>query len=93
MHSLLRIYWDYVFRSCSTVFVRKLISVINILVIVFTYLIRLLGEGEIMKLQLQTHHGLSRNGVCVHAKSLQSCLTLYNPLDYSLPVSSVHEIL
>ena len=63
MHSLLRIYWDYVFRSCSTVFARKLINVINILVIVFTYLIRLLGEGEIMKLQLQTHHGPSRNGV------------------------------
>lgn len=63
MCSLLRIYWDYVFRSCSTVLARKVINVINILFIVFTYLIRLLGEGEIMKLQLQTHHEPSRNGV------------------------------
>ena len=29
----------------------------------------------------------------VHAKSLQSCLTLCNPMDYSLPGSSVHGIL
>ena len=28
--------------------------------------------------------------VCVHAKLLQSCLTLYDPMDYSLPASSVH---
>ena len=27
------------------------------------------------------------------AKSLQSCLTLCNPMDYSLPGSSVHMIL
>ena len=27
------------------------------------------------------------------AKSLQLCLTLYDPMDYSLPGSSVHEIL
>ena len=31
--------------------------------------------------------------VCVHAKSLQSCLTLCNPMDCSLPGSSVHGIL
>ena len=31
--------------------------------------------------------------VCVHAKSLQSCPTLCDPMDYSLPVSSVHGIL
>ena len=31
--------------------------------------------------------------VCVHAKSLQSCLTLCDPMDYSLPGSSVHGIL
>ena len=30
---------------------------------------------------------------CMHAKSLQSWLTLYNPKDYSPPGSSVHEIL
>ena len=31
--------------------------------------------------------------MCVHAKSLQSCLTLCNPMDCSLPGSSVHGIL
>ena len=30
---------------------------------------------------------------CVHAKSLQSCLTLCDAMDYSLPGSSVHGIL
>ena len=30
---------------------------------------------------------------CMHAKSLQLCLTLCDPMDGSLPVSSVHEIL
>ena len=30
---------------------------------------------------------------CVHAKFLRSCLTLCNPMDYSLPGFSVHEIL
>ena len=29
----------------------------------------------------------------MHAKSLQSCPTLYNPMDYSPPGSSVHAIL
>ena len=29
----------------------------------------------------------------MHAKSLQSCLTLCDPMDYSLPGSSVHGIL
>ena len=28
--------------------------------------------------------------ICVHAKLLQSCLTLCNPTDGSLPGSSVH---
>ena len=32
-------------------------------------------------------------GMCMHAKSLQSCLTLCDPMDYSLPGSSVHGIL
>ena len=31
--------------------------------------------------------------IYVHAKSLQSCPTLCDPLDYSLPSSSVHGIL
>ena len=30
---------------------------------------------------------------CVHAQSLQSCLTLCDPMDYSLPGTSVHGIL
>ena len=28
--------------------------------------------------------------LCGHAKSLQSCLSFYNPMDYSPPWSSVH---
>ena len=32
-------------------------------------------------------------GACVHAKSLQSCLTLCDPIDGSPPNSSVHGIL
>ena len=31
--------------------------------------------------------------MCVHAKSLQSCPTLCNAMDYSLPGSSIHGIL
>ena len=31
--------------------------------------------------------------VCMRAKSLQSCPTLWDPMDYSLPGSSVHVIL
>ena len=31
--------------------------------------------------------------MCVRAKSLQSCPTLCDPMDYSLPGSSVHGIL
>ena len=31
--------------------------------------------------------------MCVHAKSLQSCPTLFDPMDCSLPDSSVHGIL
>ena len=31
--------------------------------------------------------------LCMHAKSLQSCLTLCDPMDCSLPGSSVHGIL
>ena len=32
-------------------------------------------------------------GFCVHAKSLQLCLTLCDPMDRNLPGSSVHGIL
>ena len=35
----------------------------------------------------------SLKGACTHAQSLQSCLILCNPMDYSLPGSSVHGIL
>ena len=31
--------------------------------------------------------------LCMHAKSLQLCLTLHDPMDCSLPGSSVHGIL
>ena len=31
--------------------------------------------------------------MCMHAKSLQSCLPLYDLTDFSLPGSSVHRIL
>ena len=33
------------------------------------------------------------NGICVHAESLQSCLTLCDPTDCRPPGSSVHRIL
>ena len=36
---------------------------------------------------------LEDRGVCMHAKSLQSCLTLWDPVDWSPPGSSVHGIL
>ena len=35
------------------------------------------------------HFSLSFIEVCLHAKSLQSCLTLCNPMDHSLPGFSV----
>ena len=41
---------------------------------------------------LQQPHQLPMHA-CVHAKWLQSCLTLCKPMDCSLPGSSVHEIL
>ena len=42
-----------------------------------------------------TYHLLIQilNFLCVRSKSLQSCPTLCNPMDYSLPGSSVHGIL
>ena len=44
---------------------------------------------------LEKFHGersLVIYSLCVRAKSLQLCLTLCNPMDYSLPGSSVHGI-
>ena len=36
------------------------------------------------------HQKLNILSLTVHAKSLQSCLTLCNPMDYTLPGSSIH---
>ena len=41
-------------------------------------------------MELGTHYGVR---VCVRAKSLQSCLTLCNPISCILPGSSIHGIL
>ena len=41
-------------------------------------------------MELGTHYGVR---VCVHAKSLQSCLTLCNPISCILPGSSIYGIL
>ena len=40
-----------------------------------------------------THFSIGKERVCVCVKSLQSCLTLYDPMDHSPPGSSVHRIL
>ena len=40
-----------------------------------------------------SYMSLQRTKACVHAKSLQLCPTLCDPMDYSLPGSSVHGIL
>ena len=45
---------------------------------------------------LEEHHKhlqIIAYSVCAHAESLQSCLTLGNPMDWSPPRSSVHGIL
>ena len=42
---------------------------------------------------LQRSRGPAADIRCMHAKSLQLCLTFYDPMDCSLPVSSVHGIL
>ena len=46
------------------------------------------GKTELRMIQRRT-----LKGVCVHAKSLQWYLTLRNPMEYSLPGSSVQGIL
>ena len=43
--------------------------------------------------QIVTKSKLTLFAVCVHAKALQSCPTLCNPVDCSLPGSFVHRIL
>ena len=42
---------------------------------------------------LQTLHCLTAVGTCMCAKSLQSCLTLCDPVDSSPPSFSVHGVL
>ena len=51
-------------------------------------------KSETLKLYLKRapRESLS-SGACVHAKSLQSCLTLCDPMDCGLPSSSVHGFL
>ena len=39
-----------------------------------------------------TENNIKSKNVHVHAKSLQLCPTLCNPMDYSLPSSSIHGI-
>ena len=52
-------------------------------------------EGlQFMELQRVGHNlATKEQSVCMHAKSLQSCLTLCNPMNSSLPGSSVRGIL
>ena len=51
-------------------------------------------KSETMKLYLKRAPRESLSlGACVHANLLQSCLTLCDPMDCSLPSSSVHGIL
>ena len=49
--------------------------------------------GDRPKLGMEPKSLMSPALVRVHAKALQSCLTLSDPMDYSLPGSSVHRIL
>ena len=44
------------------------------------------------RVRMIIHHKILSNTECVHAKSLQSCLTLWDPMDYSTPSFSVHGI-
>ena len=47
-----------------------------------------------IKIKITRYHLTSiRTHACMHAKLLQSCPTLCNPMDYSPPGSSVHGIL
>ena len=44
--------------------------------------------GSIMKIQVKQSH--VKNALCMHAKLLQSCSTLCDPVEHSLPGSSLH---
>ena len=57
------------------------------------YIIDALGSVSPMSLSALCRLGPYYNYVCVLAKSLQSCLTLSDAMDCSLPGSSVHGIL
>ena len=57
-----------------------------------THTANLLLVSCIMKPHLFGFLSLFMAGVYVHAQLLQSCLTLYNPMDCSLPGSSIHGI-
>ena len=48
---------------------------------------------ESISLLQYDHNRLVINSMCMRAQSLQSCLTLCNPMDCSWPGSSVHKIL
>ena len=52
----------------------------------------IVGSIQVSSIKAMSWHHL-RYSVCVHAKSLQSCPTLCNPMDCSPPGSSVHGIL
>ena len=58
-------------------------------------MILMTNRNTIVKIQYAPSQETGLSGVprCVHAKSLQSCLTLSKPMDCSLPGSSVHGIL
>ena len=43
---------------------------------------------SIMKIQVKQSH--VKNALCMHAKLLQSCSTLCDPVEHSLPGSSLH---
>ena len=49
----------------------------------------IVGSIQVSSIKTVSWHHL-RYSVCVHAKSLQSCPTLCNPMDCSPPGSSVH---
>ena len=67
-------------RTMFPLHFHHLLVVIVIYVCVTVYRYPLLSESSLY-------------ATCVHAKLFQSCLTLCNPKDYNLPVSSVRGIL
>ena len=57
-------------------------------------LVRKKGKSDAKSIcQIVTKSKLILFAVCMHAKALQSCLTLCDPMDCSLPGFSVHRIL